>query len=248
MGIDPGQDGAGENARPPGAVRAGKPLRSRPASYLPGSIGAGITTRRIGSPGGASSGGTTRSFGIAIGSVRGVDELVVGREHQDRLDALAVVGGLVVANVAFGKREILGHGEPDQRRARAGRRKRAEAARDAGLVQAVDHLCHRRSLALVHVVGNVGRQIAVRIAHPRHIRGGRRSDPGCRGQGGRDAARCGARRRGVRRARRARDPAGRGGGGRRTACAARRAARVGNGRREFQRETPAARMPSATTR
>jgi hypothetical protein len=82
-----------------------------------------------------------------------------------------------MANVAFGKREILGHGEPDQRRARAGRRKRGEAPRDAGLVQAVDHLRHRRSLALVHVVGNVGRQIAVRIAHPRHIRGGCRSDP-----------------------------------------------------------------------
>ena len=34
---------------------------------LPGSVGGRITMRRIDNPGGASSGGTTRSFGIAIG-------------------------------------------------------------------------------------------------------------------------------------------------------------------------------------
>ena len=83
--------------------------------------------RRIGSPGGASSGGTTRSFGIAIGRPAGVDRLVVRREHQDGLDPLAVVGRLVVADVARGKDEILGHREADQRRSRAGRREGAEA-------------------------------------------------------------------------------------------------------------------------
>src|SRR5215831_11030854 len=38
-----------------------------------------------------------------------VHELVVGVEHQDRREALAVVGGLIVAYVAWREREIIGN-------------------------------------------------------------------------------------------------------------------------------------------
>ena len=111
--------------------------------------GAGMTMRRIGSPGGASSGGTTRSAGIAI-----------GRPAASTTGSRARTSG---SARCAGRRRSPGGGGRSLRAARsppappgrpaaggcpaAGRRR---GRIDAGLVQALDHFGHRRRLARVH--------------------------------------------------------------------------------------------------
>lgn len=63
--------------------------------------------------------------------IRGVEDLMIRRKHQDRFNALAVVSRLVMAHVTFREHKIIGHCEPNQRRAGAGRIECSEAFMDA---------------------------------------------------------------------------------------------------------------------
>lgn len=102
----------------------------------------GMTTRRVGNPGGASSRNNSvlrKGYGLVVG----VKRLIVWRKHKNGLYALPIVRGLVVANVARRQCKIFGHSEPDQRRLGAGWGKGSQAGVNTGLVQSVYHFVHR---------------------------------------------------------------------------------------------------------
>ena len=133
--------------------------------------------RRMGTPGGASSGGTTRSFGISTGCCWASSSWKPGAN-------IRIASMRCPSSVAWWCRDIarrqgivFGHRQADQRRARSGRRKGAQPGVDAGFIQAGNDFFH----AGFPAAWDIGGQVPCRIAVGLRVRDTSGREPPVRG-------------------------------------------------------------------